>query len=178
MAEDVQKKVGDKVKGLVRGDITDLPVEAFVFDITPDCKLGSGYGGAIAQRAGKVVQKELDAIGNLATGNAVVTTAGKMKAQHIIHVNGPKFNEADTKAKLERATISALDRAVERGIKQLAFPPIGTGLYQVPLDMCVDIMVDTVASHLQGPTSLKDVVFVALDTREYKPFEAKIQGGS
>jgi len=172
-----ERKIGDKVVHLVRGDITDMEVEAFVFDITSDCKLGSGYGGAIAQRGGKAVQEALDEVGYLATGEAVMTTAGNMKAKHIIHTNGPKYMEPDTEGKLERATAAALRVADENGITQLAFPPIGTGLYQVPLDVCARVMLKTVEKHLAGKTSLKDVTFVALDSRELKPLEAQIKGG-
>jgi O-acetyl-ADP-ribose deacetylase len=174
----VEKKIGDKVIRLVRGDITNLEVEAFVFDITADAKLGSGYGSAIAQRGGPSVQKELDVIGSCPTGEAIVTAAGKMKAKFIIHLNGPKFNEPDTEGKLRRAIQAALQRADEKGIKQLAFPPVGTGLYQVPLDLCGRVMTNVVAEHLKGKTSLNDVLFVALDTRELKPLQAGVEGGA
>ena len=173
----VEKKIGNRVIRLVRGDITDMEVEAFVFDITPDCQLGSGYGGAIAQRGGKAVQEELNAIGALPPGEAVVTTAGRMKAQQIIHTNGPKFREPAFGEKLKKATQSVLRKADENGITQLALPPLGTGLYQVPLDLCADVMVDAVAEHLKGETSLEVVSFVALDSREYKPLQSKIEGG-
>jgi len=174
----VEKKVGNKVIRLIRGDVTDVEAEAFAFDITSDCQLGSGYGGAIAQRGGKVVQEELSAIGTLPTGEAVVTTAGQMKAQYIIHTNGPKFLEPGTEEKLKRATKSVLRKADEKGITQLALPPIGTGMYQVPLDLCANVMVDTVTEHLKGKTSLEVVSFVAMDNREYKPLQAKLEGGA
>jgi O-acetyl-ADP-ribose deacetylase (regulator of RNase III) len=109
----------------------------------------------------------------------VVTDAGKMKASYIIHTNGPKFREPETAEKLTQATMSVLRRADEKGITELALPPIGTGLYQVPLDLCASVMVDAVAEHLKnGPTSLEVVSFVALDSREYKPLQAKIEGGA
>jgi len=174
----VQKKIGDRVIRLVMGDITDLEVEAFVFDITEDAKLGSGYGSAIATRGGKVIQEELDAIGSCPTGEAIVTTAGKLKASHIVHLNGPKFHEEETEQKLARATLSALERAREKGIKQLAFPPVGTGIYQVDLGLCARVMVDTVSEHLQQDTCLEEVLFVALDPREFNPLQAKIEGGA
>ena len=173
----VERRIGNKVIRLVRADITDLEVEAFAFDITSDCQLGSGYGGAIAQRGGKAIQEELNAVGTLPPGEAVVTGAGKMKAGYIIHTNGPKFREPETAEKLTRATKSVLRKADEKGITELALPPIGTGLYQVPLDMCASVMVDTVTGHLENSeTSLEVVSFVALDSREYKPFQAKIEG--
>lgn len=162
---------------LVRGDITDLDVEAFVYDITEDVQLGSGYGGAIQQRGGVAIQKELNAIGSCPTGEAVVTTAGELKARYIIHTNGPKFHEPDTEGKLRRAVQSVLAQAEKKGIKQVAFPPIGTGLYQVPLDLCVRVMMDTVEAHLKAGGTVKEVIFVALDSREYEPFAAKFRGG-
>ncbi len=173
----VERKIGNSVVKLVRGDITDMEVEAFVYDLSANCKLDSGYGGAISQRGGKAIQEELDLVGNLPTGAAVMTTAGKMKAKHIIHANGPKFNEPNTEAKLRLATKSALELADMNSIRQLALPPIGTGLYQVPLDLCARVMFDTVTEHLKGETTLAEVLFVALDTRELKPMQKTIEGG-
>ena len=172
-----ERKIGDRVVRLVRGDITDMEVEAFVHDLTSDCKLGSGYGGAITSRGGKAVQDQLNEVGTLPVGEAVVTTGGGMKARYIVHVNGPKFHEPDTSGKLARAVKSALRRADEKGLEVLAFPPIGTGLYQVPLDLCARVLLETVTEHLKGPTTLKEVHLVALDQREEKPLAAALDGG-
>ena len=173
-----ERKIGEKTIRLVQGDITDLDVDAFVFDITEDVKLGSGFGGAIQQRGGIVIQKELDAIGSCPTGEAVVTQAGLLKAEFIIHTNGPKFRPEDEEGELRQATGAALARAEEKGAKKLALPPIGTGLYQVPLDLCARVMVDMVAQHLSNGSELEEVVFVAADAREFKPFEAKLTEGA
>ena len=174
----LKKEIGDKKIRLIIDDITDIDVEAFVYDVTEDAKLGSGYGGAIAQRGGPKIQEELDAAGEVPTGQAVTTSAGNMKAEYIIHVNGPKFHEPDTEGKLRRATQAALKEAEEKRVSKVAFPPVGTGLYQVPLDLCARVMVGAVEEHLSGETGLAEVLFVALDAREYKPFEAIIEGGA
>ena len=172
-----EKQIGNKVLRLVREDITDMDVEAFVFDITEDVKLGSGFGSAIQQRGGIVIQKQLDEIGSCPTGEAVVTEAGALKADWIIHANGPKFREEDEEGKLRKTVKSALSRAEEKGVKRLAFPPIGTGLYQVPLDMCSRVMVDTISKHLANGGTLVEVLIVAPDNREFNPFKAKIEEG-
>jgi O-acetyl-ADP-ribose deacetylase (regulator of RNase III) len=173
-----ERRIGDKVLRLVQGDITAMEVEAFVHDITADLKLGSGFGAAIQQRGGIIIQKELDEFGHLPVGEAVVTQAGILKAEYIIHANGPKFREPDEEEKLRRTVRSVLVKADEKGIRQLAFPPIGTGLYQVPMDLCARVMVDTVTEHLGNGTTLQEVLFVLPDTREYKPFEAKFTEGA
>ena len=174
----VERKVGDRKLRLVNGDITEVEVDAFVFDITEDVKLGSGFGAAIQQRGGIVIQKQLDEIGRCPTGEAIVTEAGILKADWIIHANGPKFREEDEEAKLRKTIGAALARAEEKGVKTLAFPPVGTGLYQVPMDLCARVMVDTVAEHLAGETSLREVLFVVPDSRERVAFEARIQEGA
>ena len=173
-----EKKIGNKVLRLVRGDITDMEIGAFVFDITEDVKLGSGFGGAIQQRGGIVIQKQLDEIGSCPTGEAVVTEAGILKADWIIHANGPKFREEDEESKLRKTVQSALVRAEEKGVKRLAFPPIGTGLYQVPLDLCTRVMVDTISEHLANGSTLDEVLIAAPDNREFNPFKAQIEEGA
>jgi O-acetyl-ADP-ribose deacetylase (regulator of RNase III) len=173
-----ERKIGEKVLRLVRGDITDMEVEAFMFDITEDVRLGSGFGGAIQQRGGIVIQKQLDEIGSCPTGEAIVTEAGILKADWIIHANGPKFREEEEEAKLKKTVESVLARAEEKGVKRLAFPPIGTGLYQVPLDLCTRVMVDTITDHLANGSALEEVLIVAPDNREFNPFKAKIEEGA
>lgn len=171
----VERAVGGKRVSLVKGDITELDVDAFVHDITEDLKLGSGFGSAIQQRGGIVIQKELDQVGHLPVGQAVITQAGILKAEYIIHANGPKFKEENEEGKLRSAVKSSLALADEKGLKKLAFPAMGTGIYQVPMDLCARVMVDTVVEHLANGSSLDEVFFVVQDTREYGPFEAKIR---
>ena len=174
----VERKIGGKSLRLVREDITEMEVDAFVFDITEDVKLGSGFGAAIQQRGGIVIQKELDEIGSCPTGEAVVTEAGILKADWIIHANGPKFREEDEEGKLRKTVQSALARAEEKGVKRLAFSPMGTGLYQVPLDLCSRVMVETITEHLANGSTIQEVLIAAPDNREFDPFKAQIEEGA
>ena len=174
----VERKIGDRVVRLVRDDITDMEVDAFVFDITEDAKLGSGHGSAIQQRGGVKIQEALDAIGSCPVGEAVITTGGLLKAKHIIHATGPKFCAPDEEGKLRRATRAALRLADENGIETLAFPPMGSGLYQVPVDLCARVMVDTVAAHLANSSKVREVLFAIPDSRERGAFEARLQEGA
>ena len=173
----VERLVGNKAIRLVTGDITEMEIDVFVHDITEDLKLGSGYGSAIQQRGGIVIQKELDEVGHLPVGEATMTQAGILKADFIIHTNGPKFKEPDEEDKLRNAVKASLKLADEKGLARIAFPPIGTGMYQVPMDLCARVMVDTVAEHLANGSTLEEVLIVVQDTREFLPFEAKMQEG-
>ena len=112
---------------LIRGDITELDVDAFVFYAQPDLALGSGFGTAISVRGGPSIQKELDELGPVETGQAVVTGAGKLKADFIVHAVGPRFQEEDTEGKLRTTVLNSLKAAEEKGVKRIALPAMGAG---------------------------------------------------
>ena len=168
----MKKKLKNTVLRLVKGDITEAEVEAFVFYANENLKLGTGFGGAIAVRGGPSIQKKLDEIGGAKTTESVLTEAGDLKAKYIIHSVGPKHNEAETERKLKETMASALKVAEEKGITQLAFPPMGSGFYGVPPDVCSRVMLESIKEHVSGKTGLKEVVVVVQENRDFQPFEA------
>jgi len=104
----VEKTIGNTTIKLQHGDLTALPVDAFVFYAKEDLDLGSGYGTAIQTRGGLGVKKELDEIGSIGMGEAVITAAGSLNAKHIIHACGPKFREENEEEKLRNCMMSSL----------------------------------------------------------------------
>jgi len=158
---------------LVKGDITDLDIESFVYYAREDLALGSGFGTAISVRGGPTIQKELDEIGKIKPSEAVVSSAGEMKARYIIHANGPKFQEENLPEKLKQTILNSFKKAEEKGIKAIAFPPMGAGFYGVPLEQSAEITLTAIKEYLSGETKLDKVVVCLLDNREYIPFEKK-----
>jgi O-acetyl-ADP-ribose deacetylase len=160
---------------LVRGDITMLDVDAFVFYAQPDLVLGSGFGGAIAVRGGASVQKELNELasaGPLPVGSVVVTGAGKLKARHIIHAVGPRFKEADTETKLRRTVLACLRAAEEKEVKTLAFPLMGSGYYGIPPAVSARVMLEAFESHGKEASGLEGITVCVFDTPQHTAFEA------
>jgi O-acetyl-ADP-ribose deacetylase len=168
-------RVNQRVIRLVKGDIADLEIEAFVYYARPNLVLGSGFGTAISLRGGPQIKEELKKLGSIGTGEAVVTGAGTMKAKHIIHAVGPRFQEEDTEGKLRATVLSALMRAEEKKIKRLAFTAMGAGFYGVPLDLCARVCLAAVREYLESPTGLEEAVFCLNDFREYQPFQARLK---
>jgi O-acetyl-ADP-ribose deacetylase (regulator of RNase III) len=159
---------------LTKGDITLLDVDVFVFYAQPDLALGSGFGTAISVRGGPSIQKELAEMARVETGHAVVSGAGKLKAQYIIHAVGPRFQEEDTEAKLRTTMLSTLKLAEEQGAKRIAFPAMGAGYYGIAPDVCARVMLDAIQTHLRGETGIEELVICVLDTRQYQAFQAQI----
>ena len=171
----IERKVNQTVVRLMQGDLTALEVDAFVHYAKENLDLGSGYGTAIQSRGGGAVKKEVEKIGGIRMGEAVMTTAGGMRAKHIIHACGPKFQEADTERKLRDCMHSALRIADENGLKTVAFPPMGAGFYGVPLALCAGVMLDAIRSAAAAGTSLEEIVICTVDGRDFLAFQGQIE---
>jgi O-acetyl-ADP-ribose deacetylase (regulator of RNase III) len=156
---------------LKKGDLTALDIEAIVFYAQPDLKLGAGFGNAISVRGGPSIQEELKSLGSISVGEAVITGAGELKSKFIIHAVGPRFQEPDTEEKLYKTVQSVLNLAEEKGITRIAFPPMGTGFYGIPLDVCANVMLNAIRNHLGGKSNFSEVLICVMDNREYTAFE-------
>ena len=171
----VERTVNQTRVTLVIDDLTTLEVDAVVFYAKESLELGSGFGTAIQTRGGDAVKKELEKIGGVKMGEAVITSAGRLKARHVIHACGPKFQEQETERKLRQCMTSTLRLAGEKGLGNIAFPPMGAGFYGVPLDLCARVMVDTIRDFLQGETSLREVILCTIDRREFNAFKTRVE---
>ena len=160
---------------LIKGDITELDVDAFVFYARPDLGLGSGFGTAVSVRGGPTVQQELAGLGPVPVGEAIVTGAGNLRAQWIVHAVGPRFQEPETEAKLRATVLSALRRADEKGIARIALPAMGAGYYGIPNDLCARVMLEAIRTYLAGPTGITEVVVCVLDTPQFTSFATRLE---
>lgn len=171
-----EAQIKDTVIRVVVDDISAMDIEAFVFDIKSDMKLGAGHGGAIAVRGGPSIQEELNQLDKLEVGQAVATTAGNLKASHIIHTVGPKYQEEDEDRKMKDAVMSVLKVADEKTIPRIAFPPMGTGMYFMPLPKSAKLLASSVKEYVESnSTQVKEIVFCMVDEREYKVFAKEVE---
>ena len=70
---------------LQQGDLTEMDADAIVNAANNDLQLGGGLAGVIRRKAGDAIQRECNEIGAIPVGGAAITSAGKLKARHIIH---------------------------------------------------------------------------------------------
>lgn len=168
--------IDQSVIRLEKGDLTAMEIEAIVFYASPDLVLGSGFGSAIAARGGMSIQEELKPYGTISTGEAVVSSAGELNSKYIVHAVGPRFQESDTEGKLRLTIKNALKAAEEKGIRKIAFPPMGTGFYGVPLNLCAKVMVDEINNCLADHSSFEEIVICVLDNREFNAFQTFMDG--
>ncbi|MFQ5921063.1 MAG: macro domain-containing protein, partial [Nitrososphaerales archaeon] len=72
-------KIGRLSVELVKGDITELDTDAVVNAANSRLQHGAGVAGAIVRKGGHVIQRESDKLGSWPVGNAVITSAGKLR---------------------------------------------------------------------------------------------------
>ncbi|MEM9290328.1 MAG: macro domain-containing protein [Acidobacteriota bacterium] len=162
---------------LLEGDITELDVQAIVNPSNEDLQLGSGVSGAIRERGGATIQEECDRIGSTSVGTAVMTGAGELKAQQVIHAVGPRMGEGDEDRKLSSAVRAALALADRNGLTSIALPAIATGNFGFPLDRCARILLTEVHRYLQGGTKLERVVVILHGEEAFNTFRRELRRG-
>ena len=146
---------------VVRGDITELDVDAIVNAANSGLRGGGGVDGAIHRAAGPELLQACRAIGACPTGEVRVTPGFRLKATHVIHAVGPVWNGGNKgePALLASAYRAALLAAEELGARDVAFPAISTGVYGYPLDSATTIAVETVAAFLRDHATPARVIF-------------------
>lgn len=156
---------------LMQGDLTEMDTEAIVNAANNDLLLGGGVAGAIDLKGGIEIQKECDAIGTIPLGGAVAMGGGNLRARYVIHAASMELGgRTDAKA-LRGSTAHSLRIANEKRLKSIAFPAVGTGIAQFPIDQCAEIMLREVVGHLKRGSSLEKVYFVLFDAEALKVFE-------
>jgi O-acetyl-ADP-ribose deacetylase len=154
---------------LLTGDITLQDADAIVNAANEQLAPGGGVCGAIHRAGGPAIWEECKAIvatrGPLPTGQAVATTAGKMKARYVIHTVGPVWHggssgEPEKLASCYRESIRAAD---ELKLNRIAFPSISTGIFGYPVELAAPVALEAVAAALQASRHVTEVRFVLFD---------------
>lgn len=137
---------------IIRNDITKVKADAIVNTANPEVAVGSGVDYAIYKAAGmENLLAEREKIGYLSPGEVGITKAFNLEAKFIIHVSGPRWENASKgeEAILRKCYDKALNLAFENGCESIAFPVISTGTYGFPQKTGIQIAVDAFTSFLE-----------------------------
>jgi O-acetyl-ADP-ribose deacetylase len=138
---------------------------------------GGGVDGAIHRAGGSAILAEcrhiVGRIGTLPAGKAVITTAGRLAARHVIHTVGPIYcggerGEAETLARCHREAVRLAD---EHGLTSLAFPAISTGAYGYPVNEAAPIAISATLEALSAAKHVTLCRFVLFDVSTVRAFE-------
>ncbi len=171
----MQTEINNKVLELVEGDITEQESDAIVNAANSSLILGAGVAGAIRSKGGPAIQQKCDQIGGCPVGGAAITTAGNLKAKHVIHAVGPRIGEGNEDEKLKNATLSSLKVAADNGLKSISFPAISTGIFGFPIKRCAEIMLSNTIDYLKEDTGVEKVVFCLYGQEAFDTFQTTLE---
>jgi len=138
---------------------------------------GGGVDGAIHYAGGPQILEECRELRRtrfpkgLPTGEAVITSGGRLAARYVIHTVGPiKGRAGDRDAQLlAECYRNCLRLAVEHDLRTIAFPSISTGAYGYPREEAALVSSQAIGSFLTTDRLLKEVRLVF-----YKPGDANV----
>ncbi|MEW7278856.1 O-acetyl-ADP-ribose deacetylase [Aquimarina sp. 2201CG1-2-11] len=141
---------------VIQADITTIEVDAIVNAANSSLLGGSGVDGVIHRKGGASILEGCRAIvakqGKCKVGEAIITTAGNLPSQFVIHTVGPVWNHGGIEKEqlLARCYKNSLEIAIENEIKTIAFPNISTGIYRFPKELAAKIAIQTVRSFIDA----------------------------
>ena len=153
---------------LIEADITTLHVDAIVNAANASLLGGGGVDGAVHRAGGPAILaacrriRETRFPGGLPTGEAVITTGGRLPARHVIHTVGPIFGRhgGEEPRLLAACYESSIALAAENALRTLAFPAISTGIYSYPKEVAARISRRAILEALQVHTGIEEVRLV------------------
>ncbi len=158
---------------IINGDITKVKADAIVNAANTTLLGGGGVDGAIHRAGGPEILAECRLIGGCPTGEAVITTAGKLPAKYVIHAVGPVWRggQHNEDRLLANAYLNSLKIAEKNNLKTIAFPNISTGVYRFPKKKAAEIALKTVNDFLKNSKAVKEVIFVCYDDENYEIYK-------
>ncbi len=180
-AKDLGKKptlvINKKSIRIVQGDLTEMETDALVNAANNKLWMGGGVAGALKHKGGLIIETEAIKKGPIPIGEAVITTAGNLKAKYVIHAAGMGTDLRTDEDKIRNATHNAILRAHESNLKSIAFPSIGTGVGGFPIDKAAEVMLNTAVSFLKSKsnTSIEEIIFVLYSENIYNTFVNKLK---
>jgi O-acetyl-ADP-ribose deacetylase (regulator of RNase III) len=170
-------QIGTSRLELLEGDITQQDTEAIVNAANEGLRGGGGVDGAIHRAGGPQILEECKKIGGCPTGEARITTGGRLKARWVIHTVGPVYRDGKHRepALLANAYRNSLRLASEKGIKTVAFPSISTGAYGYPMADAAGIALRTALEYLKDHPEITLVRFALFGHAALRTYEEALE---
>lgn len=160
---------------VIRANITTLAVDAIVNAANSSLMGGGGVDGAIHAAAGGELLDECRTLGGCDIGCSKITDAYELPCKKIIHTVGPIYDPAHAprcENALRGCYKSALQLAVQHGLRTIAFCAISTGVYRYPSYDAATVACSTVKNFLASEEgkNIDKVIFVTYEPKDVRSY--------
>jgi O-acetyl-ADP-ribose deacetylase (regulator of RNase III) len=152
------------------GELENIPAPGIVRPVTAEWTAANPAMLRVDAAAGEDVARQCAAMGELPVGSALVTGAGGLPAELLIHVVVRSATEPVSEAGIAKALRNALRRADEWGIEALTLPPLGIGAGSLDAEAAAAVMVPILKEWLQTDRQPRRIVVVVENEYERDAF--------
>jgi O-acetyl-ADP-ribose deacetylase (regulator of RNase III) len=157
------------------GNLTEQTVDALCNPANSLMYMGGGAAGALKRVGGDEIEREALKHAPVPVGKAIATTAGKLRANWVIHaptMERPAMRT--TPEKVYKATLAALWCADEVGAESMAIPGMGTGVGGVSFKQAAEAMVKAIREFGNEAKSLREVLLCDLGESMVEAWKKKL----
>ena len=162
---------------MIRVCIDDLAFfdgEAIVRPVNEDLGATTPLLRRLELAAGKQLHNQIRLQEPLPVGAAVVTSAGELSAELLVHAVVMSRTERVSSDTVRRALVSALQRVESWQIKDVAIPPFGLGAGNLEIDESAKIMLGVIAQHLLSARYPESITLIAETPEEERVLSAAL----
>ena len=165
---------------IVHGELGGAEIDAVLRPVTAEWTATTHAMRKLEIAAGEEPAEQWRRLGELPVGSAVITPAGDLPAQFLIHAIVRSIDEPVTSSGVRRALQNGLRRLAEWGIQRVAMAPLGTGAGNLDADEAASVMIPVLLEHMHPGGPLSEVEIYVDSEYEKDVFERQLarHGGS
>jgi O-acetyl-ADP-ribose deacetylase (regulator of RNase III) len=147
-------------------DLAFYDGEAIVRPVTADLVATTPLLRRLEAAAGDGLQAQLRKQETLAVGSAVVSSAGALGVELMVHAVVSSDDEPVSVQTVRRALTSALQRTVDWQIGAVAIAPFGLGAGNLAIEDSAAVLAEVLAEHVGRGARFPEVITVVAETNE------------
>jgi len=163
---------------VIRVRIDDLAFfdgEAIVRPVNEDLGATTPLLRRLELAAGTQLYNQIRLQEPLPVGAAVVTSAGELEVELLVHAVVMSRTEPVSRDTVRRALTSAFQRIETWQIKDVGIPPFGLGAGNLDVDESAEVMLSVIDQHLRGGRFPEEITLIAESVEEERALSAALE---
>lgn len=156
---------------IVHGDLAGAGIDAVLRPVTAEWTAVTHAMRRLEMAAGEGPAEQCRRLGELPVGSAVITPAGDLPAQFLVHAVVRSLDEPVTGSGVRRALQNGLRRLAEWDIRRVAMAPLGTGAGNLDAEEAASIMIPVLLEQMREHGTPSEVLIYVDSEYEKDVFE-------